>query len=210
MARRERGQRAGLTREAILGAALDMVDREGLKAVSMRRLGSSLGVEAMALYHHIDGKEALFDGLVEHVFAHASAQPFKGGDWREWMRAYAEGLLATLSAHPNVLPLVVSRPAQTPRNHKAMERALLELEESGFEPRLALDVVYALNGLVVGYAVIAADDESRATELEPIDAEAYPRFAAASRPGHSPVTRFEFALRAMLDGFAAALDRSAA
>src|SRR5690606_27337319 len=129
VARRQRGQRAGLTREAILDAALELADREGLKALSMRRLGAALGVEAMALYHHVDGKEALFDGLVEHVFAQTSARPSSRRDWREWARAYAEELRSTLSAHPNVLPLVVSRPAQTPRNHEAMERAITALEE---------------------------------------------------------------------------------
>jgi AcrR family transcriptional regulator len=210
VARRQRGQRAGLTREAILDAALELADREGLKALSMRRLGAALGVEAMALYHHVDGKEALFDGLVEHVFAQTSARPSSRRDWREWARAYARELRSTLSAHPNVLPLVVSRPAQTPRNHEAMERAIAALEENGFEAELALDVVYALNGLVVGHAVIAADSGARATAPEPIDEAAYPRFAAASRGGHGAAARFEFALQAMLDGFAAALERRAA
>lgn len=205
MAQRERGQRAGLTREAILAAALDLADREGLKALSMRRLGAALGVEAMALYHHVAGKEALLDGLVEHVFAQTSARPSSGRDWREWAREYAAELLATLTAHPNVLPLVVSRPAQTPRNHEAVEHAIAELERSGFDPGLALDVVYALNGLVVGHAVIAAA-EPHAAAPEPIDAAAYPRFAAASRSDRS-ASRFAFALGAMLDGFAAALDR---
>ncbi|GAB3660037.1 TetR/AcrR family transcriptional regulator C-terminal domain-containing protein [Glycomyces tarimensis] len=209
MARRERGRRAGLTREAILSAALDLADREGLQALSMRRLGASLGVEAMALYHHVAGKEALFDGLVEYVFAQTSAQPSGRRDWREWMRAYAGELLATLLAHPNVLPLVVSRPAQTPRNHEAMEHALVALEASGFEASLALDIVYALNGLVVGHAVIAADDDALTAASQAIDAAAYPRFAAASRSDHGAAARFDFALQAMLDGFAAALDRHA-
>lgn len=206
MAQRERGQRAGLTREAILAAALELADREGLKALSMRRLGAALGVEAMALYHHVAGKEALLDGLVEHVFAQTSARPSNRGDWREWARDYAVELLETLTAHPNVLPLVVSRPAQTPRNHEAVEHAIAELEHSGFAPGLALDVVYAVNGLVVGHAVMAAAAASHAAAPEPIDAAAYPRFAAASRSDRS-ASRFAFALQAMLDGFAAALDR---
>lgn len=209
MARRERGRRAGLTREAILGTALDLVDREGLKALSMRRLGASLGVEAMALYHHVDGKEALLDGLVEHVFAQpSSARPPEGRDWREWMRSYADELLATLSAHPAVLPLVISRPAQTPRNHEAMEHALLALEENGFEPSLALHAVYALNGLVIGHAIITAAGVTDESASGPVDAAAYPRFAAASHSGGGAAARFEFALGALLDGFAAARSRS--
>ncbi|HEY6737567.1 MAG TPA: TetR family transcriptional regulator, partial [Actinopolymorphaceae bacterium] len=72
MAQQQRqGQRVGLTRERVLDAALALVDREGLAALSMRRLGAELGVEAMTLYHHVANKAALLDGLVERIFTFA-------------------------------------------------------------------------------------------------------------------------------------------
>ena len=57
--------RAGLSRQRILEAALAIIDAEGLGALTMRRLGEELGVEAMSLYRHVESKEAVLDGIVE-------------------------------------------------------------------------------------------------------------------------------------------------
>ena len=67
MAKRTRGERAGLTRERVLSVALQLVDDEGLDALTMRKLAAALGVEAMTLYHYLPNKAALLDGLVESV-----------------------------------------------------------------------------------------------------------------------------------------------
>ena len=64
-ARRGRGERVGLSRQQILDAALGLVDRDGLKGLTMRSLGQELGVEAMTLYHYVPNKDALLDGLVD-------------------------------------------------------------------------------------------------------------------------------------------------
>src|SRR4051812_47064186 len=64
----DRGQYGRLSRERVLAAALALVDREGLSALSMRRLGAELGVEAMALYRYAASKDALLDGLVEALY----------------------------------------------------------------------------------------------------------------------------------------------
>jgi len=69
--KRTRADRAGLSREQVLDAALDLVDRDGVGALSMRRLGAELGVEAMTLYHYLPNKDALLDGIVERVMAQA-------------------------------------------------------------------------------------------------------------------------------------------
>src|SRR5258706_15861472 len=64
----DHGRRGRLSRERVLATALEVVDREGLSALSMRRLGAELGVEAMALYRYADSKDALLDGLVEALY----------------------------------------------------------------------------------------------------------------------------------------------
>jgi AcrR family transcriptional regulator len=74
-AKRTRGVRAGLSRGQILDAALALADREGLGAVTMRRLGAELGVEAMTVYHHVPNKTALIDGLVERIFTAGPGAP---------------------------------------------------------------------------------------------------------------------------------------
>ncbi len=66
-------RRAGLSRERVLGAAVTLADESGLDGLSMRKLASSLGVEAMSLYNHISNKDHLLDGMVDVVFAEIDA-----------------------------------------------------------------------------------------------------------------------------------------
>ena len=69
MSTEKKGRGTSLTRQRIVTAALEIVDREGLAALSMRRLGSELGVDPMAAYYHIPNKDALLDAIVEAVMA---------------------------------------------------------------------------------------------------------------------------------------------
>ncbi|MEV0431514.1 TetR/AcrR family transcriptional regulator C-terminal domain-containing protein [Micromonospora sp. NPDC050495] len=209
-ASRTRGQRAGITRQAILQAALRLADREGLAALSMRRLGAELGVEAMTLYHHVPNKNALLDGMVEHVASEANPPSFGNSSWREELRDYAHSLLAALSAHPNVVPLFMSQPAVTPQNLRTMEAALETLCAAGFEPRRALDVVYSLTEFVLGHAAIQVgaaragqDGPGRAASLSAVDQDAYPLLSQAARADqkHGTMSRFDFTLEALLSGF---------
>ncbi|WP_433422534.1 TetR/AcrR family transcriptional regulator C-terminal domain-containing protein [Microtetraspora malaysiensis] len=206
---RTRGQRAGLTRQAVLEAAMTLVDRDGLKALSMRRLGAELGVEAMTLYSHVSSKDALLDGLVEQLFARVAPQPFTSASWQAELRDYAHSLLAALLAHPNMILLVASRPATTSQNLRTMENALEMLRVAGFPPHIALDMLYAVSGFVVGHVTTisrdgAAPDQTRS--LSDVDPDEFPLLAEAARAGHptGPHARFDFALDAMLSGFEAA------
>ncbi|MEV5570011.1 TetR/AcrR family transcriptional regulator C-terminal domain-containing protein [Spirillospora sp. NPDC052269] len=207
--RRTRGQSAGLTRQAVLTAALALADREGLKALSMRRIGQELGVEAMSLYQHVANKDALLDGLVEQLFTQVTTPSAEDVTWRGWLRGYAGALLDVLLAHPHVIPLVVTRPAITPRTTRLMEDALETLHAAGFELGRALDMLYAVTGFVVGHvAMLAAEgrDDAAGGRAEPPpgpDPREVPLFAEAlrsSRPAGA-ASRFHFALDAMLRGF---------
>ncbi|MGW0435900.1 TetR/AcrR family transcriptional regulator C-terminal domain-containing protein [Micromonospora sp. NPDC003197] len=209
MVGRTRGQRAGLTRAAVLEAAMTLADREGLAALSMRRLGAELGVEAMTLYHHVASKDALLDGLVERLFVEAAPPRFTGLSWREGLRSYAHSLRAALLAHPNVIPLVVSRPALTPQNLRIMEDGLAALAAAGFPLERALDVVYSLSDLVVGHVATRGGGTTTHQRGRPVsvpDPEQFPLLTEAVRAEQhaGPSARFDFALDAMLVGFEAA------
>lgn len=211
VASRTRGQRAGLTREVILEAAVRLVDREGLAGLSMRRLGAEVGVEAMTLYHHFTNKESVLDGLVEHVFARSGLPVAGGRSWQARLHGYAHSLRATLVEHPNLVPLVVSRPALTPQNLRLMEDALEELREAGFALSLALDILYSLNEFVIGHVAVSLgagasgrDAPLRQEEcLVDIDFNEYPLIVEAARTPRPEGrhTRFDFALNAMFSGF---------
>ncbi|MEV5898024.1 TetR/AcrR family transcriptional regulator C-terminal domain-containing protein [Nonomuraea fuscirosea] len=206
---RTRGQNAGLTRQAILEAALALADRDGLKALSMRRIGQELGVEAMSLYQHVANKDALLDGLVEQIFTRAAPPLAEAESWQEGLREYARALLRILLAHPNVIPLVVSRPAITPQNHGLMENALHTLRAAGLPPERALDMLYAVTGFVVGHVAILAgggDGRSPSRGIQPIPEEELrqtPLLAQATQVRRSSDSdpRFDFALESILRGF---------
>jgi AcrR family transcriptional regulator len=184
----------------VLRAAVVLADREGLKALSMRRLGAELGVEAMTLYHHLPSKDALLDGLVEQLVAGVTAPQFESS-WQEGLRTYAVGLRSALLAHPNLVPLIASRPAVTAQNLQVMETALQGLAAAGLEPADALDVLYAVTGFVVGHVVTASEGD-QVDHLVAIDAGEYPLLAkaAAAGPDRAADTRFTFALDALLKG----------
>ena len=88
-----RGRRVGLTRSRVLDAALEIIDRDGLAALSMRRLGAALGVEAMTIYHYVPNKDALLDGVLEEVFRQSYSRRLRSGSWQEQLRSYAHPLV---------------------------------------------------------------------------------------------------------------------
>jgi AcrR family transcriptional regulator len=204
VAQRGPGRRVGLSRDQVLAAALDLVDDEGLAALSMRRLGARLGVEAMTLYHHVPNKDALLDGLVEAVLRDAASDP-PDDDWRAALRGYAHRLRAALLAHPGVLPLAVSRPASTPASLRIVERVLGALCTAGFPLGAALDLVNALSVFVLGHAAAEVGVPPGApggpAGLDPAQFPLLTR-AVSTGDGVDDATRFAAAVDALLDGFA--------
>src|SRR5687767_13509300 len=93
-----------LTRERVLAAAVRIVDREGLEALTMRRLGEALGVEAMSLYRHVPGRGALLDGIHETILSELPDPP-RIADWMDAVLAQARAYREVLTAHPNALVL---------------------------------------------------------------------------------------------------------
>lgn len=201
---RAQGKHAGLTRDQVLRAALALVDRDGLAALSMRRLARDLDVEAMTLYHHVHSKQGLEDALVEQVLADAlPGSPTSGSPWQDVIAAHAQALHEGLSAHPGAVPLFASRPALTARNLDQLERLLEVLTGAGFAPGPALELVHAVGGAVVWHHLAARDDRAvparGTTDLPLVSA------ALATRPA-SPDDRLTHVVRALTSGFSALLD----
>ena len=92
-------RRAPLTRERVLKAAIDLADRGGLEALSMRRLGQDLGVDAMALYRHVRDKDDLLDGVVEGVVGEIE-RPAPSGDWKVDLRGHVMAARRVMLRHP--------------------------------------------------------------------------------------------------------------
>jgi AcrR family transcriptional regulator len=145
--------RPPLDLDRIAEAALALVDEGGLTALSMRKLGARLGVEAMTLYHYVKRKEDLLDLLVERAaLIGARGAEDAGLDWRERLAAHARRLRAALLAHPNLLPLVMSRPARSKAALAQFTLALSNLVEAGFDVGEAYCLLNGLALMVLGLA----------------------------------------------------------
>lgn len=141
----------GLTRKRVLEGALDLLDREGLEALTMRRLGSELAVEATALYNHVRNKEDLLLGIVELLHRRVEL-PREDDDWGTAVRFGARSLRDLLLAHPNALPLFVARNVSDPEALRPVEAGLRILRRAGFGQAEAVHALRTLVGYTVGYA----------------------------------------------------------
>jgi AcrR family transcriptional regulator len=145
-----------LSRELVLAKALELVDAEGLDALTMRRLGQELGRDPMSLYRYAENRAALLDGVTELVLNQLSIQP-KDPDWKAQLRHIAHSLRSLALQHPNVVPLLVTRPLSTPLGMRPLgtlrplEQILSLLIEAGFAPPDALHVYRAYYGFLYGH-----------------------------------------------------------
>lgn len=145
---RPRAGRERLTRERVLGAALGIVDGEGMGALSMRRLAGELGVDPMSIYHHLPGKDAVVSGLVEVVFSRMELPTFEGLSWQERVRAWVRAYRELARAHPNlVLQIVSDAAAASDAMLRISEPLYAALEDAG----LSLRKVSVAAGAVVDF-----------------------------------------------------------
>ncbi|WP_138998102.1 TetR/AcrR family transcriptional regulator C-terminal domain-containing protein [Rhodococcus zopfii] len=151
----ERGQ---ITPQRILAAALEIVDRNGIDALSMRRLGKVLGRDPMTLYRHAPNKAALLDGVAESVFEQLDIDT-DDGDWTIQLREVARNFRRLALDHPHVVPLMVTRPLETPLGLRPrgtlrpLEDILTLLTGAGFTATDALHVYRALFGFLYGHVL---------------------------------------------------------
>jgi AcrR family transcriptional regulator len=175
-------ERPALNRTRILEAALDLVDHEGLEALSMRRLGAVLGVEAMSLYHHIPSKAELLDGLVALLLRQVPLPEVAAVSWDDALVTGFVDFRRVMLAHPAAFALVCSRPAAEPQALAVIARAFAVLSAAGFTPsdaRAAWNTLlcYALGYIECEVTGVGKDVRSGAMR-EAIRAQVGPEFAA--------------------------------
>jgi AcrR family transcriptional regulator len=150
---RTRTRRRPLDRDVVLHAALELVERDGLEALSMRRLGAALGIEAMSLYYYVESKDALLDGIVETVVAGMDLTWAKrSGRWQQRLKEGYGAYRQLAHTHPAVFPLIGRPAGRTPAAMRPVEGFLSVLRAAGFPPRAALQAHRTLSSFVYGYA----------------------------------------------------------
>jgi AcrR family transcriptional regulator len=167
-------QRPPLTRERIIETALHLIDGQGLGRLTMRRLGDSLEVEAMAIYHHLPhGKEQLLEQLIAHVAAHPV--PPGAGTARDRLRAWAGHYRDRLLEHIGVMPLIVTR-----RNPGALVATTESVQDllrtAGRTESEAAVGAHTLLGYLLG--AVALEARERAAETTPAGLDWDGRFLA--------------------------------
>ncbi|WP_104814462.1 TetR/AcrR family transcriptional regulator [Kitasatospora sp. MMS16-BH015] len=147
-----------LSRERMLACALEIIDREGIEKLSMRRLARALGHDPMSLYRYAPNKAALLDGVAETVLNELTVDP-TDPDWVAQLRAVARRYRRIALRHPHVVPLLVTRPLATPLalrprgTLRPLEAVLALLTRAGFSGADALHIYRALFGLLHGHVL---------------------------------------------------------
>ena len=218
-----RSGRGSLTVERIADAALAIVDEEGLDALTLRRLAAVLGVGATTIYWYVRDKNELLDLARDRMVAEVRVLPSAEG-WRPQADAFARGLRATLLRHANAAAIWGMRPALGPNAVEIMERLLGAFKESGLSDDDAADACVVLLNFIIGSASwqnaqARPEDPTRAEQVErarayvaglPSDRLPNLRRVGGRILGGDPEARFELGLSALLDGFAARVERTSA
>jgi AcrR family transcriptional regulator len=141
----------------VLSAALELVDAEGLEALTMRRLAQRLGRDPMTLYRYAENHAALLDGVAEQVLEQLTIDTAL--DWPAALRQAAHDFRRLARRHPHAVPLLVTRPLATPLGLRPpgtlrpLEQALDLLIGAGFAPADALHVYRAFFGFLYGHVL---------------------------------------------------------
>ncbi|SEL30658.1 TetR/AcrR family transcriptional regulator [Nonomuraea pusilla] len=194
------GRPALLTRERIVTAAVDVLDAEGLDALTMRRVGAQLGVAAMSLYRHVPNRDALLAAVVDHLFAEAVAEPLREDGWADALIRFAAAYRGTLLAHPHAVPLLATHPVDVETGTALLAGLLERFAASGIEPQDALLAVQSVGVYVLGHALAQVGTPPGTDEPPPpadTDTDTDTGDAAAAFYDHW----FDTGLRAMVTGF---------
>jgi AcrR family transcriptional regulator len=149
-----RGPRPGLTLEGIVTAAVALADREGLGALSMRRVAAELGVGTMSLYRYVPGKGELLDLMLDHVNGLGDEDPsaFQGRGWREALEMTGLGTFRLYLRHPWLLQVNQTRPLLGPNSLLSFDVALSALEGLGLNGQEKVSVITVLDSYITGIA----------------------------------------------------------
>jgi AcrR family transcriptional regulator len=215
--------RQPLDRARVVAAAVGFIDEFGLPGLSMRRLGSILGVEAMSLYRYVPGRENLLDAVVESILDEMLDDeeildtPRDG--WQDFLQRLAHGVRRVALAHPKAFPLVASRPTEAPwlrpplRSLRTVESFLDGLLSVGFSDHAAVTAYRGFSSFLLGHlllevSALGADvgpldvaDDGEQRNVKPMTFPTIDRLAGALAEDHSAL-EFEDALEQLLERIA--------
>jgi TetR/AcrR family tetracycline transcriptional repressor len=199
--------RTALTRGRVLRAALDLVDREGVDALSMRRLGRELGVEAMSLYGYVQSKEDLVEGVVELIFGEMPLIVPGPEPWQQRIRHHAGIYRSVLLSHPNAVRLVAGRPLITEGTAAFVDSAMCELRAIGLDVETADRVLGVIASFTQGHVSEQAGAGRRTTSPgEVLDLSRFPDLGEIEKLGRMTPARYDAEFELGLDFIVAGVE----
>ncbi|MBF6546150.1 TetR/AcrR family transcriptional regulator [Nocardia brasiliensis] len=121
-----------LTTADLANAALAVLDRDGLAALTMRAVAKELGVATMALYRYVADREALEVLVVDHIYAAIDTTSPPAAPWQEALTALLDRVRAAVARHPETVPLVLRHRQSSPASLRVIEAMLAVLTRAGF------------------------------------------------------------------------------
>ena len=218
-AERGRSSPSRLTAERIIDGAVALADRIGTDALTIRKLAETLDVKPMTIYHYVPSKEAILDGMVDHVFAEIVLPP-TDQPWRDAILVRCHSMREVLARHPWAAPLMEGRTTPGPALLRHHDAVLGCFSRAGFSLELVGHAYAVVDAFLYGFAIqeaslpaTAGDDmaELAGAIMEQMPADLYPHLTEFTigrvlQPGYDFGDEFDVGINLILDGLARAVD----
>jgi AcrR family transcriptional regulator len=211
--------REPLSRRTVLVAGIHLIEEDGVRQLTMRRLGAKLHVEAMALYRHISGRDDLLDGIVELVMDDLYADPevhIESGVWQDYLTRLGHGVRRLALTYPQVFPILATRPPAAPwlrpplRSLRWTESFLGTLRQAGFSDDAAVRAYRSFSSFLLGFLLLEVaalgSDTGPVEQADPggptkVNLNDYPNIKELEQGLSQDLSSVEFeeSLEAMLD-----------
>jgi AcrR family transcriptional regulator len=195
-----------LSTDRIVETARELVDTEGLSAVSTRRLAAELGVSGPSLYNHFRTKDEILEAVADSVSGQVDLSMFEDGrDWRTALHDWAVSYRAALRDHPNIVPVLARGPGRRPAALRLADAVYGAMVDAGWPPAQATSIGALMRYFIMGSALgsFAGGFVDDASAYDPSD---YPHLGQAHRLAEQQEKiderAFETGLSALLDGLA--------
>ncbi|RZJ10994.1 MAG: TetR family transcriptional regulator [Acidovorax sp.] len=206
------GRTPKFTREQLQATALSIVDEKGLDGLSMRTLAAALGTGAMTLYNYLATREELDVLVVEAVVARATWTMPPNATWQDELLHVAKGVWDAVRAHPNVVPLVLTRRSRSAAVCHFAESLLAPLARGGLSEDALLVAFRGVTALIMGLAqgelsgplALQAGECAQETiqRFRALPADRFPHLidAAGAAMRSTPEAEFEAAMKIFIAG----------
>ncbi len=173
-----------LSRDRIVASAVELLEREGEDALSMRRIAADLGYGVMSLYNHVPNKAALLDAIAEHVMGGLQFAADPQADWRDQARALVRTFREISRRYPRSVNVVIMRQLNSPAGLRPLELALATARAAGFDGVTAVRVMRTF----VAYALGTVVNDARLDQMHAGAAPGADLYTARLDPAEFPNT----------------------